>query len=101
MRQDLDSYAPWSGVECRHHRIGVAKPAAAVALVLAFGYAYAKGSAHPSHPVASSPKVQVVTRTITRTVVAHPVLSGTDWVLIILFICIAVVGSISLCLTRR
>jgi hypothetical protein len=43
----------------------------------------------------------VITHTVIQQVNAHPLLSGTDWVLIVLFAAIALVGSISLLSLRR
>jgi len=75
--------------------------------ILLFGWAYDK--AHPAVQAAvsagqpapsSSPSPSVITHTVIQRVNAHPLLSGTDWVLIALICAIALVGSISL-LARR
>jgi hypothetical protein len=95
MRQDLarDPDWGWPGIECRHHRGGILKPVLIIGTVVsAFGYAYERGYEATTHGAAP---VKVVTRTVTRTVVAHPALSGTDVVLIFLIIAVMVVGGLS------
>jgi hypothetical protein len=75
--------------------------AVAVAFI-AFGYAYAKTQprATSAPRPAPAPPPRVVTRTIThvvtRTVSAHPLLTGADIVLIVLICGVVVLGGLSL-----
>jgi hypothetical protein len=80
--------------------------------ILLFGWAYDKahpavqaavsaGQPAPASSPSPSPSPSVITHTVIQRVNAHPLLSGTDWVLIALICAIALVGSISLLSLRR
>jgi hypothetical protein len=94
MRQDLARNPDWGwpGVECRHHRGGILKPVLGIggAVVCAFGWIYQDGYEHAHR--APKPRVEVITRTVTRTVAGHPVLTGWQWVLALLVLAAAAVG---------
>jgi hypothetical protein len=72
-------------LDCRRHSHS-ALPLGLGAIVVAFAWAYEKtdGGTIPADRPAAPPKVVTVTRTVTRVVNAHPLVSGTDIVLIVL-----------------
>jgi hypothetical protein len=79
---------------CRQHR-GIGVPGACIAAIAIIG-AYGVAQNELKAKTAGHPAPKVVVRTVTKTVAGHPVLSGTDMVLIVLCIAVAVVAVVAL-----
>jgi len=92
-RKDLE-WGNWPQIECRHHRHGAGTAVVAVAVIVSLAaYIYERG--YEAARRLGTPAPKVITRTVTKTVTAHPALSGTDVVLITLIIAAMIVGGLS------
>ncbi len=93
------SWGP-SVVHCEGGHSGWAWALGVLIVALVLGYGYDRANPHPAaHAAAPAPaptKTVIVNHTITKIIHEAPSLSGTDIVLIVLIVCIAGVGVVSL-----